>query len=232
MRFQLCFFLVIFCVAGQSAGASQSKTGQNPSAAPAPRVTVLQAELERLSGTAGEIYDMAKANKWNKVRKKLEVLKESEKAVGLLRKEDNDIYSQRLGKNIEELEHVISAKNRLETMRSANAVTFLEVALMGDYKPRVPTNVKLLDYCGRQMEILSEAKDLDKLSNLVVRMHLIWQNLIPRLVDAGYTKEIKEFSLVMKRLDRSTTPEEYRSLAQEVFDGVDAMEKLFRKNPR
>lgn len=117
-------------------------------------------------------------------------------------------------------------------MHFANSITLLEVAMMGDLKPRIPTNVMLLDYCGREMEILSEEKDIDKLSNLVVRMHLIWQNLIPQLVNKGDIKEIKNFSEIMKRLEKAKTPEEYNHLAKQVLDEMDIIEKLFKKNSK
>ena len=117
-------------------------------------------------------------------------------------------------------------------MRFANNITFLEVAMIGDLKPRVPTNVMLLDYCGRELEILSEEKDIDKLFNLVIRMHLIWQNLIPQLIDKNGTKEIKNFSEIMMRLERAKTPDEYNHLAIQVADEVDNLEKLFKKKPK
>lgn len=60
---------------------------------------------------------------------------------------------------IDELEQAISAKNKKDTVRFANNITLLEIAMIGELKPRVPTNVMLLDYCGRELEILSEEKE-------------------------------------------------------------------------
>jgi hypothetical protein len=101
--------------------------------------------------------------------------------------------------------------------------------MVGQFKPRVPTNVMLLGYCGRELEIFSEEKDIDKLSNFVIRMHLIWQNLIPQLIQRGETKEIKNFSDIMKRLEMAKTPEEYSFLAKQVLDEVENLEKVFKK---
>jgi hypothetical protein len=233
MRVLLGFCLLFFSVVGQSVGDSQSNTGKNPlSSSVVPKSAAIQLELKALSDAAEDIYDLAKVTKWNKARKKLEELKKSEKAIRLLRNEENDFFSQRLRNKIEDLEQAISAKNRKDTMRFANNITLLEVAMIGDFKPRVPTNVMLLDYCGRQLEILSEEKDIDKLSNLVIRMHLIWQGLIPQLIKEGDTREIKNFSEIMKRLERAKTPEEYNRLANQVLDEIDNMEKIFKKNPK
>jgi hypothetical protein len=78
------------------------------------------------------------------------------------------------------------------------------------------------------LEILSDEKDIAKLSNLVIKMHLIWQNLIPQLVEKGGTKDIKKFSEIMKHLERAKTPEEYNHIANHVLDEVDNIEKLFK----
>lgn len=230
MRILTCFFLFFLSVVGKSVGDNHLNAGQNPPVTP--KLTAVQVELKTLSGIAGDIYDLAKATRWNRIRKKMDELKKSEKAIRVLRNDENDFFLQRLKKLIEDLERAVSANNRKDTMRFSNNITFLEIAMIGDYKPRVPTNVRLLDYCGRQLEILSEERDMDKLTNLVVRMHLIWQNLIPQLVNEGNTKEIKNFSEIMKLLERAKTPEDYNHLAKQVLDEVDAIEKVFKKNPR
>ncbi len=230
MRILVGIFLLFFSMVGQSIGENRPNKGQNPPSAAVPaKPTAMQVEVEALSGFAGDIYDLAKVNKWNKIRKKLDELKKSEKSLKLIRNEENDFFSQRLRKKIEDLEQAISAKNRKDTLRFANNITLLEVAMVGQFKPRVPTNVTLLGYCGRELEIFSEEKDIDKLSNFVIRMHLIWQNLIPQLIQIGETKEIKNFSEIMKRLEIAETPEEYSRLAKQVLDEVDNLEKVFKK---
>jgi hypothetical protein len=229
MRILLVFCLFFFSTVGQSLGASQANVGKNPPSSLAViKPASIQVELETLSGTAEDIYDLAKVDKWNKISKKLDKLKTSEKAIKLLRNEENDFLSQRLTAKIEDLEQTVSAKNRKDTMRFANDISLLEIAMIGELRPRVPTNVMLLDYCGRELEILSEEKDIDKLFNLVIRMHLIWQNLIPQLIDKDGTKEIKKFSEIMMRLERAKTPEEYNHLAKQVLDEVDNLEKVFK----
>jgi hypothetical protein len=230
MRILVGIFLLFFSLAGQSLGENRSNKGQNHTSTPVPaKATAIQIEVEALSGYAEEIYALAKFNRWNKIRKKLDELKKSETSLKLIRSEENDFFSQRMRKKIEDLEQAISAKNRRDTLRSANNITYLEVAMVGQFKPRVPTNVMLLGYCGRELEIFSEEKDIDKLSNFVIRMHLIWQNLIPQLIQRGETKEIKNFSDIMKRLEMAKTPEEYSFLAKQVLDEVENLEKVFKK---
>ena len=231
MQILLSFCLFFFSVVGQSVGDSHSDFGKNSlSSSVVPKSAALQINLEALSGTAEDIYDLAKVNKWHKIMKKLDELNKYEKTIKLIKNEENDFFSQRLRTKIENLEKAISTKNRRDTMRYANSITLLEAAMIGDLRPRIPTNVMLLDYCGREMEILSEEKDIEKLSNLVIRIHLIWQNLIPQLVDKGAIKEIKKFSEIMARVERAKTPEEYNKLAKLMLDEVDNLEKVFKTN--
>jgi len=233
MRILLGFCLFFFAVVGQSVGDSQLNAGKNPlSSSIVSRSSAIQPELEALSGCAEDIYDQAKLNKWHKIRRKLDELKKHETAIRSLRNEESDFFSKRLRTKIGELEQAISVKSKIGTMRAANNIALLEVAMIGDLKPHVPINVMLLEYCGRQLEILSEEKDIDRLSNLVLRMHLIWQNLIPQLIDKGGTKEIKSFAEIMKRLERAKTPEEYSQLAKQVLDELDNIEKVFKHDPQ
>ena len=233
MRLLFGFCLFFFALVGQPGADTQVPVGKNPLSSPVvSKPAAIQNELEVLSGTAEDIYDLAKLNKWNKIRKKQDELKKTEGAIKLLRGEENDFFARRLREKIEELEQVIAAKSKNGTMRAANNITLLEVAMIGDLKPRVPANVMLLDYCGRQLEIESEEKDIERLSSIVVRMHLIWQNLIPQLIDKGGTKEIKNFAVVMKRLERAKTPEEFNQSARQVLDEVDNLQRLFKNNPK
>jgi hypothetical protein len=106
---------------GQSVADSQSNAGENqisPSAVS--RTAPIQIELETLSDKAEDIYDLAKVNKRHKISKKLDKLKNTAKAIKLIRNEENDFFSQQLMAKIDELDQVISAKNKKDTMRFAN----------------------------------------------------------------------------------------------------------------
>lgn len=99
MRILVGFCLFFFSVAGQSVGDSQSGMGKTPLfPSAAPRSVTIQAELETLSSTAEDIYDLAKMIKWNRIRKKVEELKKTGNTIKLLRNEENDFFSQRLRK--------------------------------------------------------------------------------------------------------------------------------------
>jgi len=230
MKVLIGICLVFFTMVGPSAGSSPPTAKENPlSSSGMPASSAIQPEFEKLSSSAKEIFDLAKETKWYKIKKKLDKLKKSEASIQQIKNGETDFYLLQLRSRIDELEEAIRTENKKDTMRYANDITLLEVAMSGELKLGVPTNVMLLGYCGRKLEVLSQEKDNKNLSNLVIRMHLIWQNLIPKLAEKGETREIKAFSDIMKRLEKAKTFEEYSHLSENVLDEVDAIEKVFRK---
>ncbi len=84
MRILLVFCLLFFSVVGQSVADSQPNIGKDPlSSSLVPKSASVQIELEALSSNAEDIYDLAKVDKWHKIRKKLDELKITAKAIKL-----------------------------------------------------------------------------------------------------------------------------------------------------
>ena len=186
------------------------------------------AELDSLSGSAVEIFTLALAGKMDRVGKKLETLKKNAAAFDYLQDEASSILLPRLGRTIADLEGAIGAKNRLDTMRFSNRITLIAATVAVPFKPCLPTEVSLLDYNGRELEIWSEAKKTDKLSNIVIRMHLAWQTLMPKLIEQNGIKELRRFSDLMGHLELARTPEEYGRLSRQVLAETDSMKAIFR----
>ena len=194
------------------------------------RAVPVSDELDAVSRRAEEIYGLAKANRWKGADRALSALKKSEDALGPLQNEETNSLQTRLRKSVADLGESVAARKRVDVMRLANKITLIEAAMAEPLKPRVPTNVGLLDYYGRELEIWSEAKDMDRLSYTVLRMHLTWQTLIPKL-EPSDVKVIKRFADILRRLDAAKAPEEYARLAAQVQDEVDLLEKSFRDEP-
>ncbi len=185
-------------------------------------------ELDALSQRAEEIYGLARSNRWRAAERGLGVLKRSEEALGTLQNEESAALQPRLRKTVADLGEAVAARRRADAMRLANKITLIEAAMAEPFRPRTPTNVGLLDYYGRELEIWSEARDMDRLSYTVLRMHLTWQTLIPKLGPQSDIKVIKKFADLLRHLDGAKEPEEYARLAAQVHEEVDALEKSFR----
>ena len=133
---------------------------------------------------------------------------------------------------MDDLEKAVAGKNRLETMRYANRITLITATEAIAYAPDIPTELSLLDYNARELGIWSEVKMTDKLSSIVIRMHLAWQTLMPKLIEHHGEKELRRFSEVMGHLELAKTPEEYGRLSRQVLVEVDSMKTIFTKSSK
>ena len=184
-------------------------------------------ELEALSCSAEEIFALAVAGKTDRIGRKLEALKKSVASLNCLQSQSNNILLPRLERAVVDLEQAFTARDRLDTMRYANRITLIAATLEVPLKTSVPTEVSLLDYHCRELAIWSEAKKKEKLSTIVMRMHLAWQTLMPKLIEHDGTKELRRFSEIMGRLETARTPEDYSRLSKQVSPEIDTMMALF-----
>jgi len=188
-------------------------------------------EIELVSGYAEDVYDLAKAGKWKRASKKLNALEKTEHnltANANILGADN---ISALTKSTSDLERAVTARSRLDAMITANKITAIAALIAKPFKQYLPINVVLLDYYGRELEIWSETKNTNKLADIVNKMHLTWQNLMPALIAGGGSKDVKKFGEIMKHLEMAKTPEEYGRLANSVLEEVDNLEKVFTQKP-
>jgi len=188
-------------------------------------------EIELISSYAEDVFDLAKAGKWKRASKKLIVLEKTERNLTANANLLGADSLSALAKSTSDLERAVTARSRLDAMLAANKITAIAALIAKPFKQSVPTNVVLLDYYGRELEIWSEMKNANKLADIVNKMHLTWQHLMPTLIAEGGSKEIKKFGEIMKHLEAAKTPEEYGRLAASVLDEVDNLEKVFTQGP-
>lgn len=216
------------------AGAAGAISGKEPVARPAPPVlragSPVLGSLESMSNCAEDIYDLAKGNRIERLGGKLEALKKSAAVVRTIQDDDSRaMLLPRLDRTIADLDRAVAAHSRYETMLLANKVTLIAATLSVSLRPRVPAEVSLLEYNGRELEIWSELSKLEKLSAIVGKMHLTWQMLMPKLIDIGAIKEMRRFSDTMGSLEAAKSVEEYARLSRQVATAVNTMETLFLK---
>lgn len=219
-----------FCCFTSLAAAGTPPMKEQPrQPAGTPRASLLAADLDALSDSAEEIFDLALAGKMDRIAKKLEVLKKYAASLNYMEDQANSILLPRLGHTIAALEQAVTVKDRLDTMRNANRITLIAATVAMPLKPSIPTEVSLLDYNGRELGIWSEVKKTERLSSIVMRMHLAWQTLMPKLIEHNGIKELRRFSEIMGRLESAKAPEEYSRLSRQVGAETDAMKAVFVK---
>ncbi|GFO55929.1 hypothetical protein GMSM_29360 [Geomonas sp. Red276] len=187
------------------------------------------AGFDSLAEGADEIFQLALNGKMDRVPKKLEALKKSTSSFPAITDDSGTLLLPRLNRTMADLELAVNAKDRLDTMRYANRLTLIAATVQVPYKPPTPTEVLVLDYNARELEIWSELRRAEKLSNIVIRMHLAWQTLMPKLLDHNASRELKRFSELMGRLEVAKVPEEYSKVSRLMLVELAAIRQVFTK---
>ena len=222
---ELCYPLL----PAQAAGAPSPTKQQSASSEGASRANFIETELDSMAGSAEEIFNLALSGNLERAEKRVETLKKKAAELDCIQDEAKLILLPRLKRTITDLEKALSAKSHLDTMRNANRITLIAATVAVPYKPRIPTEISLLEYNGRELEIWSGMKRLDKLSGIAIRMHLAWQTLMPKLIEKDGGKELKHFSDLMRRLEQAKTAEEYDRLSKQILAGTVTLEAVFTK---
>jgi hypothetical protein len=111
-------------------------------------------------------------------------------------------------------------------MRHANQITRFAALRGSEFHPKVPTEVVLLDYYGRELQVWSMAKDLGKLQTTRSDMEQTWHEVRPSVVEHGGQVTATNFDGLLKKLE-AKTPDEYMSESGAILDEVDKLEKVF-----
>lgn len=187
------------------------------------------AELEMVMDNAGDIYELAQSNKWKHMGNKLNAIRKVEQSHPPVANENAANLLPRLIEATADLEQAVAMQHRLDSMIYANRVMIISAKMAAPFNPRIPTNVAVIAFCARKLEILSETQHLDTMTDIVYKIHLSWQSLIPEVIEHGGSKEIKKFAEIMKRLEGAKSPDEYARQASSVLDEVAVLEHIFRK---
>lgn len=147
------------------------------------------------------IYNFAKANQWNKVDRRLNLLHKSFQEIG----GEGSTFSK-ISKRLDALTQSAGAKNRLTSMQDANELTFYGAKLKDALEPLVPNEVTLLDYYGRKLEVGSLTGDLGQLKIDTGAIRTTWNAVRDDLLQAGGLKEAKKFDRLLNRLNVAGSP--------------------------
>jgi hypothetical protein len=177
-------------------------------------------------GESGEaVYDVAKVSDWTKATAHLTSLKAEAQQ---LRTQTKGLDTVQLDKNIAALDKAIPIKNRQATMREANQVTLIAAKLTRQFEPKVPVEITLLDYYGRELEIWSEAGNTAKLKVTTSDLRQTWDTVRPLVQNHGGNTQAQKFNTLVARAESAKSPSEYGRLTSALLDEVDNLEKVFK----
>lgn len=176
---------------------------------------------------AESIYDMAKVADWPKAQANLATLQQSAQ---LLRQQttNSDSGINQLMGSIDQLSPAIAAKDPQATQQHANQVTLLAAQITQRYQTRVPVEITLLDYYGRQLDVDAASGNLAQLQTTTHHMTQTWQAVRPAVVRHGGTAQAQQFDTLVAQANQAKTVSDYGQLATPILNQVDQLEAVFK----
>ncbi len=182
--------------------------------------------LASLGESAEGIYDSAKTSDWKKADDALATLKKSAQELS-----GQTSISQPNRTNLEgeiaKIQSGLQAHDSLTTMKHANQVTRFAALRSAEFHPKVPSEIALLDYYGRELQIWSTAKNFGNLQTTRLDMEQTWHEVRPSVVQHGGQSAAANFDELLKKLENAKTPNDYMSESSAILDEVDKLEKVF-----
>ncbi|OKH15490.1 hypothetical protein NIES592_05180 [Fischerella major NIES-592] len=180
-------------------------------------------------GEYGEsIYDMAKANDWTKATANLTLLENAAKSLHTEIKGENKTQLAQLDSKIAALKGTVTAKNRISAMRDANQVTLIAANITKEFEPKVPIEITLLDYYGRELEIWSATGNTSQLKKTASEMRRTWNAVRLTILARGGTAQVQKFDGLVASVEAAKSSKDYARLTTPVLDEVDNLEKVFK----
>jgi hypothetical protein len=161
-------------------------------------------------GESGEtVYDAAKVGDWTKSTAHLTSLRA---ATQQFRTEAKGVKIPQLDKSIAALSKAIAMKNRQATMLEANQVTLIAANLTRQFEPKVPVEITLLDYYGRELEIWSAAGNTAKLKTTASDLRQTWDAVRLSVQNHGGKTQAQKFNTLAARVESAKSPSDYSRL--------------------
>jgi hypothetical protein len=223
--------MIAFLSACSGANTSQNVDSTSASsttvAAGSPAGAPIPAAINAV-GTYGEdLYDQAKAGNWGTV----EAYRDSLHTAAANLPSGDQVQSQRtqLDSSITELDKAVAARNREAAQQAANRVTYLAAQMGAPYHAATPTEVVLLDYYGRELEIWAAQRNLPKLKETAAALESTWNAVRPAVEGNGGAVAARQTDALVSQIKAAATPASYARIATQFLNQVDSLEQVFVK---
>ena len=174
---------------------------------------------------ATDLFDAAWWSDWPRAELDLRSLNEaaSEFALDLPR---TDLVAK-LWANVVGVTDGTNARQRIEAMAAANALTQIVAELSAQYEPAVPYNVKMLGYYGRQIELGIAAGRPADLARAASDLATVWNRVEPAIVQRGHAGDARGFGDLVVELIGAERPADFLAPVSAELAAVSRMERVF-----
>jgi hypothetical protein len=202
-----------------------------PPVAPAAAPVVPTAErppsaLMEVGEAAESLFDAALAKNWTAAEGQLEALKASAGDLPASLPKP-DLVAQ-LHSRLDALGASVASHQRVETMDDANGITRIAAEIATKWQTRIPYEVILLDYYGRQLELGIASGKLDSLKRTTTDLRSTWNMIEHTILERGHTDDAKRFTDIVVQLEAARTPDDFVAPARAELAAVDQLQNIFR----
>jgi hypothetical protein len=209
----------------QKSAPEQQTTTTAPAAAAATATTATQPALpppaaatEEIGHYAENLYDWGRAGDWTKAQSDLTSLKS---ALVTLKNTGAIIDLHGADELAATIEKAVQTRQSRALMHAAE--------ISRQFHPKVPVEVALLDYYGRELELWSEEGNAAKLNETRTKLRETWDAVRPAVVAKGGKTEAAQFDALITQLTGAKTPKDFAGTAKPILDSVDALENVFTR---
>lgn len=200
---------------GESSAVRQSATSAD---------MAVPASVDAVGHHSENAYDMAKTGAWTAARASVDSLST---AVNALPAAGDP--TEKVREALQRLDQAVARQDQRASAVAANQLTALGAQLVSAYNPRVPSDVVLLDYYGRELEIWAGAGDLSQLQLTRDALQRTWANVRPLVEQRGGNAESSRFQQLVQKIQTARTVAEFGALATPILDEVDSLEAVFAR---
>jgi signal transduction histidine kinase len=230
---RIAFIITIAVLTGTTVACS--KTPPPPPAAstaapppqPAPSIAADDppSALVQVGEMAENLFDSARAGNWSRAAERLQALRRAGEDLPTS-VQNNDLRAQ-LRVRLHALERHAAARQKVQTMGDANAITRLAAELSEQYRTPIPYAVTMLDYFGRQLEIGIAARNRATLKRTTADLRQTWDHLEPTILRRGHADDARRFTDIVVKLEGCRRPSDFVAPTRAELDAVDRLEAIF-----
>jgi hypothetical protein len=193
-----------------------------------PASATLPSELVAVAGFGENLYDAAKAGKWVDAAAIMDSLDRAAKSlpVGVTARSADALELPRV---LDSLRQAVTARRRAAALELSNRVTYLAAKVSAGYHPQIPSDIALLEYSGRELEVWSTRRSASMLIRTAAELRRTWDAARPDVVRHGGTSEAERMDSLVARVASAKTAADYGRVATPILDHVDVLENLYTK---
>ena len=190
-------------------------------------VSPLPGALAALSNDSERLYSLASAADWSNIPNTANAIRldYNQLPINLA---DFPVQSAQLASVIMDLNQQVLGHHRYAIMRSANRIMLIAARLAIPFRPRVPFDIELLGYYGREIEVGAMTHDTEAVHGAVSRLPQVLTTLRSTVAQRGSFTVGEGLDNIAALLAHTGTPDDFHQLALSIAEEVANLRRIFR----